>query len=123
MDLLQLVLLVLLGIASKCIAGDVTVLTSDNFDSIALNPKKDVLVEFFAPCEFPRILLIHSVRCRLEKLLFQNINFFCDAYGIDNGCQIGCTAKMYSVHLGPNISGVELSFLFAWIYPKLFSLA
>jgi len=49
MDLLRLVLLTLFGIASKCIAGDVTVLTSDNFDSIALNPKKDVLVEFFAP--------------------------------------------------------------------------
>ena len=80
MDLLRLVLLTLFGIASKCIAGDVTVLTSDNFDSIALNPKKDVLVEFFAPCEFSRFLLIHTVKCRLEKYFLKyECLFVCDA--------------------------------------------
>ncbi|XP_065064958.1 uncharacterized protein LOC135691119 [Rhopilema esculentum] len=34
---------------SACLAGDVAELTASNFDAVALDPNKDVLVEFFAP--------------------------------------------------------------------------
>lgn len=32
------------------------VLNSDNFDDIALNPAKNVLVEFYAPCKCFQVL-------------------------------------------------------------------
>lgn len=49
MNHLLLLGLLLNSFVFNCLAGDVTVLTKDNFDSIALDSKKDVLVEFFAP--------------------------------------------------------------------------
>ena len=30
-------------------------LTADNFDNIALDKKKDVLVEFYAPCKYLKL--------------------------------------------------------------------
>lgn len=51
MDILPILAILMISLAYNCLAGDVTELTSANFDSIALDPKKDVLVEFFAPCK------------------------------------------------------------------------
>jgi len=41
--------LILLALSASLVVGDVKVLTNDNFDGIALDKSKDVLVEFYAP--------------------------------------------------------------------------
>ncbi len=46
-------LLVILSLAlAFCNADNVVDLTASNFDSVALDSKKDVLVEFYAPCKY-----------------------------------------------------------------------
>ena len=53
MSILQLLVLGLLGTFVS--STDVVVLDKDNFDGIALDTSKDVLVEFYAPCEYAHI--------------------------------------------------------------------
>ena len=52
MDVLQTLAIIFISLVFNCLAGDVSVLTSANFDAVALDPNKDVLVEFYAPCKF-----------------------------------------------------------------------
>ena len=55
------ILILLATFVFSCFAEDVTVLTADNFDNIALDKKKDVLVEFYAPCKYPYSIIAMNI--------------------------------------------------------------
>ena len=51
----------------------VTVLDPSNFDKIALDDSKDVLVEFYAPCEYD---LEQCITCTIQYVVFDDFAFF-----------------------------------------------